>query len=85
MGKKKNMARFEVADEEGHFFTLVMFRDLERLESYVDEKFGEGMSGVLFSESGGVNKKIRMDIIYYPSINEFRGKNSIQFILQDFK
>lgn len=85
MGKKHNMARFEVLDEEGHSFTLVMFRGVERMEAYLNEKYGEGTSRRLFSEDGISGKELFMDIIYYPSVNEFRGKSTIQFLLQDYK
>lgn len=85
MGKKQNMARFEVLDEEERSFTLVMFRGMERLEEYVDDKFGAGTSRQLFEASGMNGNELVMDIIYYPSLNEFRGRSSIQFLLQDFK
>ena len=85
MGKKQNMARFEVLDEEEQSFTLVMFRGVERLEEYVDDKFGAGTSRQLFEASGMNGNELVMDIIYYPSLNEFRGRSSIQFLLQDFK
>ena len=85
MGKKQNMARFEVLDEEEQSFTLVMFRGMERLEEYVDDKFGAGTSRQLFEASGMNGNELVMDIIYYPSLNEFRGRSSIQFLLQDFK
>lgn len=85
MGKKQNMARFEVIDEQKKKYTLVMFRGVERLEAYVDEKFGEGTSRQLFSPEGVVGDAVVMDIIYYPSLNEFRGRSTIQFLLQDYK
>ena len=85
MGKKQNMARFEVLDEEERSFTLVMFRGVERLEEYVDDKFGVGTSKQLFETSGMKGNELVMDIIYYPSLNEFRGRSNIQFLLQDFK
>lgn len=85
MGKKQNMARFEVLDEEERSFTLVMFRGVERLEEYVDDKFGVGTSKQLFEASGMKGNELVMDIIYYPSLNEFRGRSNIQFLLQDFK
>lgn len=85
MGKNKNMARFEVMDENMRSFTLVMFRGVERMEEYIDKKFGEGASRQLFSADGVKGTGLIMDIIYYPSLNEFRGKSTIQFLLQDYK
>lgn len=85
MGAKKNMARFIVRDEQGQIFNMVMFRELERWEEYTDQKFGQGTARSVFSEEGNREGKVMMDIIYYPSVNVFRGKRSIQFLLQDFK
>lgn len=85
MGKNKNMARFEVLDEQNKSFVLVMFKGLEKLESYVEQKFGAGSIAGLFSEEGMKGNEIIMDIIYYPSVNEFKGRSSIQFLLQDYK
>lgn len=90
MGKKQNMARFEVRDEQQNKFTLVLFRGLEHFESYVNQKYGEGTTASLFGEDDGADmgantKKVVLDIIYYPSLNEFRGRTSIQFQLQDYR
>ncbi len=85
MGKKQNMARFTVRDENGASYELVLFRGLEKFIAYVDEKFGAGSTDHLFSGEGIKDKSLVMDIIYYPSINEFRGKNTLQFQLQDYK
>ena len=85
MGKNKNMARFEVKDEKYQSFTLVMFRGLERFEEYLNEKYGQEMLAQLFSKAGVIEDTMLMDIIYYPSLNEFRGKSTIQFLLQDYK
>ena len=85
MGKNRNMARFEVLDEQQKKYTMVMFRDVERFEAYADEKYGQGTAALLFSSEGMKENTLLMDIIYYPSINEFRGKSTIQFLLQDYK
>lgn len=85
MGKNQDMARFEVLDEEYRPFTLVMFRGLEKFEAYVDKKFGTGITSQLFSQEGINGEPLIMDIIYYPSLNDFRGRSTIQFLLQDYK
>lgn len=85
MGKQKNMARFLVQDEQEREYTLVLFRRLEQFMDCVNEKYGSHAVEELFSESGITDSRMKLDIIYYPSINEFRGRRSIQFLLQDFK
>ena len=85
MGKNQNMARFDVADENGCRFTLVCFRGLEKMIPYMETKFGEGVVNDLFSQGLYGEQILTLDVIYYPSINEFRGKTTIQYILQDYK
>lgn len=85
MGKKKNMARITVTDENGQRFELVLFRDLDRLKECLDRKYGKDTAQNLFSEQGNLQGNVKMDIIYYPSLNEFRGRTSVQYQLQDFR
>ena len=85
MGKNKNMVRFEVLDDRQRNYTLVMFKGLEEFKTYTDGKYGRGTCAQLFSDEGMNGNGLLMDIIYYPSLNEFRGRSSIQFLLQDYK
>ena len=85
MGKNKNMARFDVLDENGLRFNVVCFRNLDKLTEYLHQKVGRETTERLFA--GGVypDEAVVLDVIYYPSINEFRGKTSVQYILQDYR
>lgn len=85
MGKNKNMARFDVLDEKGLRFQMVCFRNLDKLTEYLHQKAGKEKTECLFA--GGLNsdEAACLDVIYYPSINEFRGKTSVQYILQDYR
>ena len=80
MGKQKNMARFSVSDEEGRRFSIILFRDLERFLSDVEKKYGTYEVQELMDNTG--KSKIVMNIIYYPSLNEFRGETQLQFVMQ---
>lgn len=85
MGKNQNMARFDVLDETGQRFTMVCFRGLEKMIPYMVEKFGKDIVDDLFSQGLRGEQVPQLDVIYYPSLNEFRGKTTIQYILQDYK
>ena len=86
MGRNQNMARFEVMDEQERYYELVLFREVERFEEYMNRKFGDRTAEKLFSGQKGTKETAPvMDIVYYPSLNEFRGKSSIQFLLQDYR
>ncbi len=82
MGKNQNMARFSVEDEEKNRFTLVLFRGLEQFWQDVEKKYGKEKLDSLRENKQG--SEIVMNIIYYPSLNTFRGRSQLQFILQNW-
>ena len=85
MGKNKNMARFDVMDEMDNRFTMVCFRGLEKMIPYMEEKAGRQIVEELFNQGLNVGQALSLDVIYYPGLNEFRGRTTIQYILQDYK
>ena len=85
MGKNKNMARFDVADEKNHHFTIVCFRGLEKFIPYIESKIGQKAASDLFEQGIYKDTALYLDVIYYPSLNEYRGKTIVQYILQDYR
>lgn len=82
MGSNNNMGKISARTQDGVSVTLVLFRYLDNLLEAIDEKYGKGTGEKLTTQkcSG-----ILMDIIYYPSVNEYQGYRNIQFILNDYK
>ena len=80
MGKNKNMAKFSVADEEGKRFTIILFRELEQFLEAVEQKYGSRVLQNFTENRAGY--EVKMNVIYYPSINEFRGEQQLQFVMQ---
>ena len=74
------MAKFSVADEEGKRFTMILFRDLEQFLGTVEQKYGRKVLQDFIGNRAGV--AVKMNVIYYPSINEFRGAQELQFVIQ---
>ena len=82
MGKNSNMAKFVAEDEEGNRFSLILFRHLEQFLEDVERKYGK--KAVMELQNQKSRGNILMNIIYYPSINEYMGKQEIQFIIQNW-
>ncbi|MBP3727931.1 MAG: single-stranded-DNA-specific exonuclease RecJ [Pseudobutyrivibrio sp.] len=82
MGKEGQYLRMSVETEKGETMTALMFRGVEDFERSVEEKYGEASWQGLFS---GNSNGVTMDIVYEPSINEFRGNRSVQIIIENFK
>lgn len=85
MGKNNNMARFDVTDDTGMRFGVVCFRNLDKLKEYLVKKEGSEKAEKLFTTGLHPQDAILLDVIYYPNINEFRGRKTVQYILQDYK
>ena len=59
-----------------------MFRNVSEFEKCVSSKFGAAAFDGLFS---GKSNGVTVDIVYEPSINEFRGNKSVQVMIENFK
>lgn len=79
-GKNRNVAKFDALDQEGLHRTLVYFGEVEALERFLFEKYGEDAER-MFS-GGGV--PLPLTITYYPNLNEFRGKREIEFVITNY-
>lgn len=79
MGKNGDMAKLTLSSKEGASYEFVMFRGFEKFKNEMQSLYGNDIFMRL--QTAG----ILMDVVYYPSINEFRGKRSIQYILQDYR
>ncbi|MGN0305682.1 MAG: DHHA1 domain-containing protein, partial [Lachnospiraceae bacterium] len=82
MGKSRNMARFTVEDGENNRFMLVLFKDWEQFREDIEKKYGK--TKVISWIEQGQDEAIIMDITYYPSLNTFRGRQTLQYILQNW-
>lgn len=78
--KKRSVAKFDAEDQEGRRFKLTYFGDVEGLESFLSDKYGAD-AGRLFS---GGPAGVPLTITYYPSINEYRGKREMEFVITNY-
>lgn len=82
MGKNRNMARFSVEDEQANRFTMVCFRNLDKFLDEVEKK--HGMDKLQLLKAPQKNSGIKMNVIYYPSLNEYMGRQEIQYVMQNW-
>lgn len=82
MGKDGQFLRLNVGTENGGNMTALMFRNVLEFQQAVSDKYGDDTLQRLFS---GNTNDVKMDIIYEPSINEYRGSRSIQIMVENFK
>ena len=82
MGKDKNFMKFRFKINSASYIEGVNFDKYEEFKQNFSDKYGEERFLKLKDDGyGGFN----MDIIYYPTINEFNGKTSIQLNIKNIR
>lgn len=84
LGKNKSTAKLLAKDEQGNRFEIMLFHQLDQFREDLIHWYGENALEQLFSRNG-TDILIKLHILYYPSINEFRGRSNLQFIMQQWK
>ena len=82
IGKEGQYLRLSIVNEKGQAMTGLLFRDVDDFEAAVIEKYSDRQWQALFSNE---NSEVKMDIVYEPSINEYRGSRNIQVLIENFK
>lgn len=82
LGKNKNVGKYLIKDAQGNKYDMIYFGDLENWHNFLQETFGKEELEKLY-HGGSVGIDIQM--IYYPDINVYQGRESLQFVMQDYK
>lgn len=83
MGKTKSFGKFLVTDEADLRYTLLYFGDTDEFDAFIKEKYGAAALDALYVQNDCDNG-ILVNIAYYPSVNSFRGNDSLQIIMDDY-
>lgn len=83
LGKSKTVGKYRIADENGRTYEMIYFGDGEKLDGFLRERFGEKAVAELYGR-GTTEGTIRISMAYYPDINYFGGRETIQIIMQDY-
>lgn len=80
-GKNKNVCRMQVKSQGGTALSAVYFGQVEKFLDFLQEKYGQEAVGRAMSGQGG---EMLVSFIYYPEINVFNGKESLQIIVKNY-
>lgn len=82
IGKNKNVLKMQVKDETGTSMEAMYFGDIEVFEAYLEEKFGyQAVSAMWNGRSSG----IKLAFTFYPAINEYMGRKTVQIVIQNYQ
>ncbi|MCD7835003.1 MAG: DHH family phosphoesterase [Lachnospiraceae bacterium] len=82
LGKNKNVVKMRVQNRQGYTMDALLFGDPEPFQAYLRQKFGEKEVQNVFS---GRSNRIHMDFTYYPSIDEYMGRTSLQIVIKNYR
>lgn len=81
LGKNRNVGKYRIADEEGRSYEMIYFGDLEEFDRFLAGRFGEESVRAVYE--GGVRPgTVTISMAYYPDINSFGGRQTLQFVMQ---
>lgn len=81
LGKNENVGKYRIQDEEGNLFEMIYFGDLPGWHAFLEAEFGKEERIRLYQEG---SKRIVIQMVYYPDINVYQGKESLQIVMRDY-
>ena len=82
IGKNARAIKLQVMNRTGCQMEALYFGDPELLRSHLIEKYGENEVQKLF---WGKENRTALDVTYYPSINEYQGRKTLQIVIRHFR
>jgi single-stranded-DNA-specific exonuclease len=82
MGKNKNCGKYKITDDSGKVYEMVYFGDMDKWHLALSEKYGQAAVDELYDWNADGNMKIH--VAYYPDINSYQGRDSLQFVMNDY-
>lgn len=82
LGKNKNVIKLLLESKKGFILEGLIFNNAEEFQQDIISKYGENRLQDIYR---GINKDIVVDILYWPSVNEYRGKTNLQVIVQNYR
>ena len=80
-GKNRNVIRLTGFDSSGTRLDMIRFEAEEAFADVIIDDLGQGEWAALIRGEG----QTLIDMVYYPSINVWNGRESLQFVVQDFR
>ena len=82
LGKNKNVVKMTVWNQGGTAMEALYFGDVETFLEDLQKKWGrEAVEKLLMGQS----TDITLSVTYYPSVNEFRGRRTLQIVIQNYR
>lgn len=81
LGKNRSVLKFTVMNRAGRTMEAMYFGDAEEMRLYLVSKYGEDKVQELFWGRPGY---MALDLAYYPSVNEYMGRKTLQIVIKNY-
>ena len=81
IGKNRNVVKMSVMGQEGIIMDALYFGDTDVFFDFLEDEYGRDNVAAALR---GMRNTIDIGVTYYPQINEFQGKRSLQIVIQNY-
>lgn len=81
LGKNANVLKLTLTNSYKRTLECMYFGDTNEFLSDLNEMYGEEEAGKIFQNR---ENQVRLSVTYYPDINEYNGKKTLQAIIQNY-
>lgn len=82
LGKNRNVMKLQVCDAQGITMDALYFGDIEQFLAYLQKKYGEDTVQHMMK---GYKTGMKLAFTYYPTVNEYMGRRSLQIVIQNYQ
>ena len=82
IGKNKNVLKMRVRNDSGVTMDALYYEDIEAFDACVEKAYGKDGKNRMYA---GLSNPVDLAFTYYPSLNEYGGRRTLQIIIQNFQ
>ena len=82
LGVNKNVLKLNLQSPKNKTIEGIFFGDIVGFEEIISSLYGEEELNKLYN---GMDNNIEMDILYYPTVNEYMGRSTLQANIQSYR
>lgn len=82
LGKNRNVLKLQVKDSSQTAMEAVCFRGAEQMLSLLEERYGKEAVDLLMKGRGS---QMKLSVTYYPDMNEYMGKRTVQIVITHYQ
>ena len=82
LGKNRNVMKLQVCDAQGITMDALYFGDIEQFLAYLQKKYGKDMVQHMMK---GYRTGMKLAFTYYPTVNEYMSRRSLQIVIQNYQ